>query len=71
MKREVKTYGQFVNESLFGRHSKRKELKRAAREWVSTTDKEERRAIEARLEEEGHDMEDFTRAIGDAYEEQW
>jgi hypothetical protein len=71
MKRAVKTYSQFVNEGFFGNMSKRRELMRAAREWVATKDEEERRAIRARLEEEGHDMDQFTRAIGDAYEEQW
>jgi hypothetical protein len=68
--RAVKTYSQFVNESFLARRAEKKKLKDAARRWVNA-DSEERDQIETRLKDEGADMEEFNRYIGDAYDSQW
>lgn len=68
--RAVKTYSQFVNESFFAKRAEKKKLKEAARRWVNA-DSAGKEEIEAMLREEGVNMEDFNRYIGDAYDSQW
>lgn len=67
--RAVKTYSQFINESIFSK--KGKAAKGFAKRWVGTDSEEERRAIKQEAMEAGVTSEEFTKAIGDAYDSQW
>jgi hypothetical protein len=67
--RAVKTYSQFINESLFSK--KGKAAKGFAKRWVETHSEEERREIKREAMEAGVTSEEFTKAIGDAYDSQW
>ena len=82
--RVVKTYEQFINESLMtrlmkkGLHSKQerskwwedgKRLKAAARQYLQTSDEEERERIKADLEAEGVDMSRWMDYLGDGHDE--
>ena len=67
--RAVKTYSQFINESLFSK--KGKAAKTFAKRWVNTSSEEERRAISQEAKEAGVSDKEMTQAIGDQYDSQW
>ena len=67
--RAVKTYSQFINESLFSK--KGKAAKAFAKRWVNTSSEEERRAISQEAKEAGVSDKEMTQAIGDQYDSQW